>query len=453
MKKVLIITYYWPPSGGAGVQRWLKFVKYLRLFGWEPIIYTPENAEMPVIDHSLLKDIPGDLTVLKTKIIEPYNFYKIFVGRKKEEKINTGFLSESKKPKLAEKIAVWIRGNFFIPDARKFWIKPSVRFLSAYFQKNKVDVIISTGPPHSMHLIALGLKKKFDISWLADFRDPWTNIDFYEDLMLTKCADKKHHKLEKEVLVNADAIVTVGETMKKEFMAILKSSDTKLSQHPDPGSRLTVITNGYDEEDVYRGNVELDKKFSISHIGTLVQSRNSNILWKVISEILSEYKSFPNDLEIKFVGKIDFSVNASLKEYGLENYVKKIDYLPHNEVIKFQQQSQVLLLLSNNTKNARGILTGKFFEYLSAKRPILAIGARDGDMAKILEETNAGKISDFNDELALKRNILEYYESYKNGNLVCESKGVEKYSRKELTVRLATLLESFLYFPEGVSKM
>src|SRR5687768_9770887 len=173
-KKVLIITYYWPPSGGSGVQRWLKFVKYLRDYGWEPIVYTPSNPESPVNDDSLAKDIPSGITILKTEIREPYGLYKRFIGRKKDEKISAGFLTEKKKPKFAERIAVWVRGNFFIPDARKWWIKPSISFLSDYLTKNKVDAIVSTGPPHSMHLIAMGVKKKTGIKWLADFRDPWT---------------------------------------------------------------------------------------------------------------------------------------------------------------------------------------------------------------------------------------------------------------------------------------
>ncbi|MEA3317025.1 MAG: glycosyl transferase family 1, partial [Bacteroidota bacterium] len=184
-KKVLIITYYWPPSGGAGVQRWLKFAKFLPKYGWNPIIYTPENGEIPVTDKSLHKDISKETKVIKRKIWEPYTWYKKFIGQKNNQKINVGFLSENQKPKFTEKISVWIRGNFFIPDARKFWIKPSVKFLKTYLKNNNVDAIISTGPPHSMHLIAMQLQKKLNLPWIADFRDPWTNIDFYEDLLLT----------------------------------------------------------------------------------------------------------------------------------------------------------------------------------------------------------------------------------------------------------------------------
>nr|MBA2408145.1 glycosyl transferase family 1 [Chitinophagales bacterium] len=209
-KKVLIITYYWPPSGGAGVQRWLKMSKYLPEYGWEPIIYTPENAAYPIIDHSLEKDVLPGMKILRLPIWEPYDIYKRFVGRKKEEAVYSGFLSENKPKSFTEKISIWIRGNFFIPDARCFWIRPSIQFLTQELKKNPVDAIISTGTPHSMHLIGKGIKENLNIPWLADFRDPWTTIDFYGQLMLTRWADAKHHRLEKDVLKTADKVTTVS---------------------------------------------------------------------------------------------------------------------------------------------------------------------------------------------------------------------------------------------------
>lgn len=428
MKRVLIITYYWPPGGGAGVQRWLKFVKYLRDFGWEPIVYTAENGEMPVIDLSLEKDIPKGLTVLKTKIWEPYSFYKTFIGKKQNEKINASFLSENKKPSLTEKISVWIRGNFFIPDARKFWIKPSVNYLSNYLKTNKVDAVISSGPPHSMHLIALGLKKKFpELKWVADFRDPWTNIDFYKELMLSASSDQKHKTLEKDVLNAADSVISIGKGMDEEFKLILGNSPEKFK----------VITNGFDADDICKDPLEKDKKFSIAHIGTLVKSRNPEVLWKVLSELVKENPSFKNDLEIKLVGKVDFFITERLKHYQLESYVRRIDYLPHNEVIKEQQKTKVLLLLVNNTPNAKSILTGKIFEYLAAEVPILAIGPKDGDLAAILQKTESGLISDFEDAPQLKQNILNLYSGQKINFNRAE---IQKYSRRELTKDLSELL-------------
>ena len=430
MKKVLIITYYWIPSGGAGVQRWVKFAKYLRQYGWEPIIYTPENPEYPSIDHSFEKDIPADITVLKTPIWEPYNVYRNLTG-KKNQAINAGFISENKKQGWKDKLSIWIRGNFLIPDPRRFWIKPSVGFLSDYLKENPVDAIITTGPPHSMHLIGMGLKKNFpSLPWVADFRDPWTNIDFYKDLNLTWFADKIHHKLEREVLQKADTVLVVSRGMEEEFA-------------PMKPKKLQVITNGYDESDVQVGTLALDGRFSISHIGTLNAARNPRIVWKVLSEICAENVDFKKDLQIQLVGKVDFSVLEDIQSYGLQEQLLKIDYLSHSEAIAKQNSSQVLMLLINQSGNAKGILTGKFFEYLAAKRPILAVGPTDGDAAVVLNETGAGVMVDFADEQAAKPAILNYYNQYKKGTLSVQSESVERFSRRSLTGELTGLLDGF----------
>lgn len=430
MKKVLIITYYWIPSGGAGVQRWVKFAKYLRQYGWEPIIYTPENPEYPSIDHSFEKDIPADITVLKTPIWEPYNVYRNLTG-KKNQAIIAGFISENKKQGWKDKLSIWIRGNFLIPDPRRFWIKPSVVFLSDYLKENPVDAIITTGPPHSMHLIGMGLKKNFpSLPWVADFRDPWTNIDFYKDLNLTWLADKIHHKLEREVLQKADTVLVVSRGMEEEFA-------------PMKPKKLQVITNGYDESDVQVGTLTLDGRFSISHIGTLNAARNPRIVWKVLSEICAENIAFKKDLQIQLVGKVDFSVLEDIQSYGLQEQLLKIDYLSHSEAIAKQNTSQVLILLINQSGNAKGILTGKFFEYLAAKRPILAVGPTDGDAAVVLNETGAGVIVDFADEQETKTAILNYYNQYKKGTLSVQSESVERFSRRSLTGELAGLLDGF----------
>ncbi len=428
MKKVLILTYYWPPSGGAGVQRWLKFVKYLQEYNWEPIVYTAENGEMPEIDQSLEKDVPKNIRILKTPIWEPYSAYKALIGQKKDQKINAAFLNEKKKQGIMAKFAVWVRGNFFIPDARKFWIKPSIKYLNTYLEKNRIDAIISSGPPHSMHLIAKGLKQKHPhIKWIADFRDPWTNIDFYKDLRLSSWADNKHKRLEKEVLNECDSVISVGHLMSDELATLIGTQKEKFH----------TITNGYDEEDLSKTKLEKDKKFSIAHIGTLVKSRNPKALWKVLSELVKEDEAFKNALEIKLVGKLDIAVKESIEEHGLSSYVNKIDYLPHDKVIAEQQRSRVNLLLVNQTPNAKSILTGKFFEYLSAGAPILAIGPTDGEVAKILNETKAGKISDFNDTHSLKENV---YEQFKDQHLTRNEEEIKKYSRKNLTKKLANVL-------------
>jgi glycosyltransferase involved in cell wall biosynthesis len=427
MKKVLIITYYWPPCGGAGVQRWLKFVKYLRDFGWEPIVYTAEGGEMPVVDESLAKDIPAGVEVIKHPIWEPYSIYKKFTGQKKEARLSTGFPTASVNKTFTQKLSVWLRGNLFIPDARMLWIKPSQKRLAKYLQHNKVDAIVSTGPPHSMHLIALKLQKQFNIPWLADFRDPWTNIDFYHELMLTPFADKMHKKLEQKVIRNADKLLVVGNTMKEEFEALSER-------------KVDVITNGYDDADVSNAIVELDKQFSIAHIGTFAQSRNPEKLWECLSELVTENKEFAADLEIKLVGKVDGFVMADINKHNLIAYVNRIEYLPHSEVTQVQRQTQILLLMLNNTPNAKGILTGKFFEYMAAQRPVLCIGPVDGDAVVILKDSKAGEVFSFEDKTNLKTYLLKAYSAFKQNQLTVSSTGVEKYSRKALTKQLAILL-------------
>lgn len=428
-KTVLIITYYWPPSGGAGVQRWLKTVKYLREFGWEPLVYTPENPEAPAIDNSLLKDIPDGVKVIKQPIWEPYSFYRKFLGLKKDEKINAGFLTEKKKPGLAEKISVWIRGNFFIPDARKYWVKPSVEFLSNYLRSHPVDAVVSTGPPHSMHLIALGLKQKTGIPWLADFRDPWTNIDFYDKLMLTSYADKKHHEFENEVLKKADKVVTVSWNWAKDFQKV-------------SNREVAVITNGFDEADFDFANTKMDENFSIVHIGAMNKDRNPHQFWEALAELISEKSELKKKLKIRLIGKNDIAVMDSLAHNKLMEFTETIAYLPHNEVSKQICSSQVLLLPLNDTPNIMGIIPGKIFEYLAAKRPVFAIGNTAGDSARIIMETNAGVVCDFKDKEKMKAELSNFFSLYTAGNLKISSSGISKYSRKNKAAEMAAALDS-----------
>lgn len=427
LKKVLIISYYWPPSGGAGVQRWLKFAKYLPEFGWEPHVYTPSNPEAPAIDNSLLKEVPKEVVVVKKEIFEPYSFYKKFTGNKGN--VNAGFLSENEdsRKKFTEKLSIWIRGNFFIPDARVMWVKPSVKFLSNYIKENNIKVVVSTGPPHSMHLIAKKLKKKNKIKWIADFRDPWTNIDFYKDLMLSKTADKKHHRLEKSVLQQADKVITIGKTMAEELEVIR-------------GGKVNIITNGYDISDFDNPTKEVNEdSFIITHVGSINADRNHDIFWKALYQLCDENKEFERKLKLIFVGKIDYQVQKSIKEYNFTNKIQIISYLPHNEITNYLFNANCLYLPLNNTPNAKGVLSGKFFEYLATNLPILGIGHPNGDAAEIMEETKAGFMVDFNDLEQLKISILAIYNSSLETNEANHSSR-DKYSRKELTKELVKLL-------------
>ena len=420
-KKVLIITYYWPPSGGSGVQRWLKFSKYLRDFNIEPVIYTVDNPSYPIKDTSLESEIPLGLEVLKQPIFEPNSFLSIFGNNKKKE--SAGFLNPN--PTLLGRFFQYVRANYFIPDARKFWIKPSVKFLSNYLNNNEIDVVITTGPPHSIHIIGLALRDKFKIKWISDFRDPWTEIDYFQQLPLTKKANKKHHQLEQEVLEKSDMVIVVGETMKKKFL-----------KH---NHNIEVLTNGFDS---YENSltIELDSNFSITHVGLMNADRNPTILWEVLYEISSENIDFKNNLRIKFIGKIDDTVIQDIQVFNPKNIVR-IPYLDHEEVRKYQASSQVLLLSINHVPSAKGIITGKIFEYLQAKRPILGIGPEDGDAAAILKKTNAGNIVGFNNKVELKTAVLKLYKDFKEEKLFVKSTNIEQFHRKNITRQLAQVIK------------
>ena len=425
-KKVLILTYYWPPAGGAGVQRWLKFVKYLSPLGYDLHVYTAENPEAPAMDDSLLQDVPDDVTVIKKPIWEPLNLYKKLTHKKGS--FNAGFLSEEKnnKKKWSEKLSMFIRANLFVPDAKMFWIRPSTKFLQKYIQENKIDLIISSGPPHSLHLIALKLKKKLNIKWIADFRDPWTNIDFYQELPMLHLIDAKQKKMEKLVLKQADRVIVVGDEMKKEFLEI------------NPQSKIDVVTNGFDSD--IRESEDLDIPFTILHIGSINAARSHESFYKAIALFLKENDEAKQHFLLKLVGKVDFEAREYISKYKLESNTEYISYLPYKQIKEIQEKAQLLYLPINNTPNAKGILTGKFFEYLAARRYIIAQGPTNGDVAKILEETNSGNIFDYSDTNAVKNSITNYYTKYLNNEYEIKSKNIEHYSRKNLTNKLSKII-------------
>ncbi len=430
MKKVLIILYYWPPAGGSAVQRWLKFSKYLREYGWEPIIYAPENARYPELDPGLEEEIPENITVLSRKVIEPIQYYKKFLGLKKEGKIGASMTLKSELTglaKLKHRLAWWVRGNFFIPDAHFLWIKPSVRHLKDFLKDNKVDAMVTTGPPHSVHMIGYKLHKSLQIPWIADFRDPWTSIDFYAALNLSRFADRRHRKMEANVLHSADHVIAIGPNMKEEFLRL-------------GAKNITVITNGFDESDISRKDIAPEPQFSLVHLGTFSASRNSAALWQVLSDKIKSDPQFSKDLVIRLVGGIDYTVLKDLESFNLQDHLSIKDFLPHQESMNMLKKSQVLLLLINNSVNSKGIITGKFFEYLAVGRPILLIGPLDGDAAKILNETGGGLAADFNDAGMIKKHIDYFYDMFRQNKLSVKSTSVSQYSRKALTGKLATVL-------------
>ncbi len=427
--KILIIAYYWPPVGGGGVMRWLKFTKYLPDHGWAPIIYTPEGGESAVNDPSLQKDIPAIVEEVRRPIWEPYDLYKKLTGRKKGVKIYSGFLTEDKNPKLSQKISIWIRSNLFIPDARMFWIRPSVKFLKKYLKDNPVDLIVSTGPPHSMHMIALGIKKHFpNLPWVADFRDPWTNIDYIDDLMLTRWAENKNKRMEREVLATADRVVTVSWSWGRELEAL-------------GGRPVDVITNGFDTENFKITSGQLSTTFSITHIGSMNKDRNPPHLWSVLKEIASENKAFKKDLEIVLVGQTDITIIRDIERFGLTKNLEQINHMPHQQAMERLSQSQLLLLPLNNTPNISGVMPGKLYEYMGAKRPILCIGSTTGDTSRVINETGTGVVIGFDEREKLKTAILRFYDAYQKGQLSVNSSGIGKYSRQSLASKMSDLFK------------
>jgi len=425
-KKVLIITYYWPPAGGPGVQRWLKFVKYLPDFGFEPHIYIPENPTYPIVDEKLLGQVSDNAIIIKNKIKEPYRWAS-FLSQKNTKKISSGIIPSKKKQSLIEKVMLWIRGNFFIPDARVLWVKPSVVFLKDYIEKHQIETIITTGPPHSLHLIGLELQKQTNVKWIADFRDPWTTIGYHKELMLTEKSEKKHKELEKNVLNSADKIIVTSPTTKSEF--------SKLTSKP-----IEVITNGYDVEKVIK--TELDEKFSIAHIGSFLSDRNPRILWKALKELVKENKEFASDFQFKLIGKVSQDVLETIDEFKLTKFVTNLGYVSHDEAVVHQRTSQVLLLIEIDSEETRCIIPGKLFEYMVSERPIIAIGPNASDFEAILNETNTGQFFTYDEKWKLKEAIFAHYQLYKQNNLNVYPVGLQNYSRKSLTEKLVkTCLE------------
>lgn len=425
MKKVLIITYYWPPAGGPGVQRWLKFVKYLKDFGIEPILYVPENPHYPLIDGSLEAEVPEGLTILKQPIREPYKFAKLF-SKNKTQKISSGIIEE-KKQGFLEKTMLWIRGNFFIPDARIGWVKPSIKYLKSYLEINPVDAIISSGPPHSLHLIAYGLNKEFDIPWLTDFRDPWTSIGYHKKLKLSKSAQQKHKRLESMVLQKCDAVLVTSPSTKRQFECITKTP-------------ITVITNGFDVDLIPAP--ERDTEFTISHIGSLLSERNPEILWKILSELIQENKEFAAKFKLQLAGTVSEDVLKSIEAHGLNAFLKNFGYVSHQEAVNLQKKSQVLLLIEIDRIETRAIIPGKLFEYLASRRPILALGPRESDIEYIIKTTQSGSFFDYSQKEKIKNIILSWFKNYQNENLVLNSQGVAAFSRKKLTEKLSDVLHA-----------
>ena len=422
MKKVLIITYYWPPAGGSGVQRWLKFTKYLPKYDWKPIIYTPENPYFEVRDEVLCKDIPIEAEIWKTPVWEPYALKDKLFGKAGKSQ-SAGVISNNKS--LKNRLLNWVRGNFFIPDPKLYWVKPSIKVLLKKIKEEGIEHIITTGPPHSMHLIGLGLKKLLpNLKWIADFRDPWSELDLLDEFHLSNSSRKKHQDLEKQVLQNADITLTVSETWVKDLKRL-------------GANRVELITNGYDTVD-FNSKLKKNDKFIIGHYGLLNHLRNAKNLWKALNSLCEENTELHDKLEIHLSGNIDAEVILKIESHPfLTTKVKQLGYLSHAEVLSEYNEASVLLLLLFNSKSGIGNYPGKIFEYFAAKRPILAFGPEDSDAKRLIEKIKTGMCFSY-DETKLKDDILDLFKNENQFNF----ENTESFSREKLTKDLSDLLNN-----------
>ena len=383
-----------------------------------------KNPNYPIVDESLASEVSKAITIINHPINEPYKWAG-FLSKKSSKTISKGIISEKKEQSFIERVMLYVRGNFFIPDARVGWVKPSVSFLLDYVEKENIETIITTGPPHSVHLIGLQLKQKLDVKWIADFRDPWTTIGYHKQLKLSQASKAKHKSLEKEVLNVSDQIVVTSFTTKKEFQEITNKP-------------IEVITNGYDNEsDV---DFKMDSKFTLSHIGSLLSKRNPEVLWRVLSDLVTEYDGFSKEFQLNLIGSVSEKVLESLEKYSLIDYIIDVGYVSHKQAIEFQKKSQLLLLIEIDSEDTKCIIPGKLFEYMISNRPIIAIGPKDSDIEKIIKETNTGLYFNYSDYDSLKRIILEHFMAFQNNTLQSHPIGLQKYHRKALTKSLSNLL-------------
>ena len=436
MKRVLVVTYYWPPSGGSGVQRWVKFAKYLPQEGWQPVIYTPENPEYTAIDHTLEAEIPHTVEIVRRPITEPYNLYRKLMGKGASTDMKTltagassGAVTEisSGKKSFKQRLSLWIRGNLFVPDPRVGWVKPSVRFLKKYLAEHPVDVIVTTGPPHSMHLIGQRLHKELGLPWIPDFRDPWSRMYYLKHLPMSARTWRRLRAMEQSVLDECSTVLAVTPLVQEEFQAQTKT-------------HVSMITNGYDGGD-FEQAVEPDGFFNVVHTGLLAADGNPLNLWKALGIKAWADPDFKAALRLRLVGKVDREVYDAIEEAGLKDNVIDLGYRDHLAAVREQLAASVLVLPLRNDPEYRPILPGKLFEYLASRRPILGIGQEDGAMARVLADTGAGVTAGWDNLEAMRDFIDKAWEQHRAGGVPPVEGDIARFSRRSLTRELAALLE------------
>lgn len=428
MKRVLIITYYWPPSGGAGVQRWVKFVKYLPQYGWEPIVLTvdPSQATYPQKDESLLREIGKDVAVFHTPTREIYSLYKKVSSNKE---VPYGGFANTTVLDRKEKIMRFIRGNFFLPDPRRGWNRFAYRKAKDLIATLGITHVVTTSPPHSTQLIGLKLKKKLNIVWVADLRDPWTDIYYSQQLYPAFWASMYNRSKEKKVIQTADKVLVVSLDMKNKFLSKIKV----------PSDKIEVVHNGFDEEDFIPPVPTVpEDRILITYAGTIAAGYSIDGLLQALSRLPDNEQAL---FHFRFIGKISAEIQQKFFTALPETQFESLGYVDHAKIPGFLVQSSALLLVIPDSPDNKGILTGKLFEYLASHRPVLLLGPLDGDAADIIRETESGYTCDPDDVLRiveiLKQLIHDFtFQSDKSyGNSM-----VSGYSRKVLTAKLSESL-------------
>lgn len=432
MKRVLVIAYYWPPSGGSGVQRWVKFVKYLPAEGWEPVVFAPLNADYPSLDPSFEAEVPASVEVLRGRIWEPYAAYRKLTGAKSTQVTE---ISSGKKT-WKQRLSLWIRANLFVPDPRVGWVKPSVRLLKKYLKKHPADAIVTTGPPQSVHLIGQKLHQATGIPWIPDFRDPWSRMYYLKYLPMTPATWRKLREMEQGVLDSCSTVLACTPLMQEEFQ----------EQTATP---VACITNGFDEEDFAGPVPEADGSFNITHTGLFAADGNPLTLWKVLAEMAAEDPWFKESLRLRLMGKVDKEVLDAIADSGLSGNVVALGSQNHAEAVREQRSATLLILPLRNDPEYRPILPGKLFEYLASRRPVLGIGQRDGAMARVLSDTKAGITAEWEEAGVMKDFIGAAWRQFCEGSVPATAGDIGPYSRRATAHQLAEALNSVAIVPNS----
>lgn len=429
MKKVLVITYYFPPAGGPGVQRILKFVKYLKSYNWQQIILTVDEPDSPIVDESLFQDIPKDVKVYRTAKVEPYNLYKKSTGKKSDERIPTDVLITKRKASTVDKISNWIRANLFIPDAKIGWIPYAVKKGKEIVEKEGIELIFSSSPPQTVNLVAKKLAKKTKLKWVADFRDPWMEIVYYQKLKRSIPTRFIDSKLERGVLKKADKIISIN----SEIINIFKSKVGKRDFH--------IIPNGFDEDDFNYPQKAADGIFTIVHTGNVSIDRVVPSFFEILRKFKEDFGV--SNFKLIFAGKLCDEFVTGIKENNLTDNFEAAGYLPHDKSVELLVNSDVQLLIVDDVPKKDILVTGKIFEYLGTKKPVFAIGPLNGSANRILTETDSGRMVEYDDAQGGFDLLRRLYTDWKAGKSTYTF-NVAKYSRRVLTGNLAEILNAAL---------